>query len=110
MIRGNPHKFLSAAIGLCAFGALSTFAGEMPSTGNGWVRAGPPNVKMHAAHLSLHNHAVADIKIVDIESLQFESAEIHHLIVVDGVETMIKQDQLTIVSGGKLNGFPGGTT
>ena len=38
MIRGNPHKFLSAAIGLCAFGALSTFAGEMPTAGNGWIR------------------------------------------------------------------------
>lgn len=108
MIRGNPHKFLSAAIGLCAFGALSTFAGEMPTADNGWVRAAPPNVTMHAAYLTLHNHGVTDIKIVDIESLQYESTEIHHSTVVGGVATMMKQDQLKIVSGGKLNMFPGG--
>lgn len=104
----ETQRILSATIGLCALAAFSTFAGELPMVSDSWVRGAPPNVKVHAAYLTLHNKAVADIEIVGVESPHYERAEIHHSKVVDGVATMTRQDQLTLAPGGMLQMVPGG--
>ena len=48
---------LSAAIGLCASAAFPAIASEVPKVSDRWVRSASHNVKMHAAYLTLHNHA-----------------------------------------------------
>ncbi|MBR85326.1 MAG: hypothetical protein CMM29_00805 [Rhodospirillaceae bacterium] len=108
MPRNNTQRILSATIGLCALAAFSAIAGEVQRVSDSWVRSAPPNVKMHAAYLTLYNHAATDVEIVGVESPQYERAEIHHSNVVDGVATMMKQDQIAIAPGGMLKMVPGG--
>lgn len=104
----NTQRILSASIGLCALAAFSAIAGEVPRVSDSWVRSAPPNVKTHAAYLTLRNHAATGVEIIGVESPQYERAELHHSETIDGVATMIKQDHIAVQPGGLLKMVPGG--
>ena len=57
MLKNSTQRILSASISLCASAAFPAIASEVQKVSDRWVRSASHNVKMHAAYLTLHNHA-----------------------------------------------------
>ncbi len=88
--------------------SLSAFAENLPHADNAWLRAAPPNAKMLAAYVQLHNDSEESLKLIGANCDLFHMTEIHRTIEVDGVFKMEEQKSLTIAAGETLTMEPGG--
>ena len=57
MLKNITQRILSASINLCACATFPAIASEVQKVSDRWARSPSHNVKMHAAYLTLHNHA-----------------------------------------------------
>ena len=85
-----------------------TVAENLPEAQNPWLRAAPPNAKMMAAYVTLNNNSGQDWKLIGAFAPDFNMAEIHQTIEVDGMLKMREQKQLPLPKGGSLKLQPGG--
>ena len=75
---------------------------------NAWIREAPPNMKMLAGYLVLHNHAEQAQTLVGASSEAFAKVEIHRSETIDGVARMSAVAKVDIAAGGQLAFAPGG--
>ncbi len=101
------HIAVATGAVLLATIALSVSAGEKAMVHGAWVREAPPNMLMHAGYLKVINPGGEEIHLVGVESKQYVKAELHLSKTIDGVATMVRQDQLSIPAGGALALKPG---
>lgn len=73
-----------------------------------WVREAPPNARVLAAYLQLHNHGDKMVTLVSVESDQFERAELHRSAEKGGMASMAGVSQVMIPKHGKVAFKPGG--
>lgn len=73
-----------------------------------WVREAPPNVKVLAAYLQLHNHGDGTRTLVGVESPAFKRVEMHRTEERDGVARMVPATRVMIAAHGMVAFAPGG--
>jgi hypothetical protein len=61
-----------------------------------------------AAYLTIRNDRDQSVTVTGMRSDQFQRVELHDTRVIDGVASMVKQNQFTIPAGGELTLKPGG--
>ena len=88
--------------------AQSTWANELPTADELWLRAAPPNANMLAAYVTLHNQTSENLTLVGAYAPDFGMAEIHKTIEVDGMLKMREQESLPLSSQSEIVMQPGG--
>lgn len=73
-----------------------------------WVRQMPPTTAMRAGYVEIHNPGDTPIEIWTVHSDDFELAEIHQTIEVDGRFRMQRTQPLHIAAGDRVVLQPGG--
>lgn len=73
-----------------------------------WVRSAPPNVKAHAAYVTLMNHSTEAREVMGVTSPLYSRSEIHVSKVVDGIATMQRVSQVKVPPQGTIQLKPGG--
>lgn len=99
------RALLSVGLGLFAFGACA--AGEVRIL-DPWVQAAPPNAKVLAAYLELHNGGTKTQVVTAVSSPFFERVEIHRTIVDQNMASMELLKELTILPDATITLKPGG--
>ncbi len=98
----------SIIMGLLLIGSQYTLASELPSVEQLWLRAAPPNANMLAAYATLNNQSDSDLKLVGAYAPDFNMAEIHKTIEVDGMFRMREQKELALDAQSSIVMQPGG--
>ena len=62
----------------------------------------PPTMTVRGVFMTIENPANKAIRIINVSSPQFGSAEIHQTILQNNVYKMIKQDELVVPAKGKI--------
>ncbi len=73
-----------------------------------WINEAPPNMTVLAAYGAIHNNTDSDLILEKIESSQFETIEIHTIIIKDDISKMLKQDNFSVKKGAHAKFSPGG--
>lgn len=79
-----------------------------PTVTDAWVRQVPPNARMTAGYLRVHNPGPEALVITGVESPLFANVELHGTITEDGVARMRQQDTVTVPPGEVVSFEPGG--
>jgi copper(I)-binding protein len=75
---------------------------------NAWVRDTDSKAKVNAAYMTLTNQSQVPVKLVRLESRDYEKIEIHEMTSVDGMMSMREVNELVIPAQGDFRFAPGG--
>lgn len=73
-----------------------------------WIREAPPNARVLAAYLTIHNNSDKPVHITAATSPAFGSSMMHATVEDNGVSRMVHLDELEIPPGGSVSFEPGG--
>lgn len=73
-----------------------------------WVREAPPNARMLAAYMTLHNSGDEEQTLIGVSSPDFTHVMMHETRVVEGMARMLHRDRLEIPPQSSLAFEPGG--
>lgn len=73
-----------------------------------WVREAPPNTRVMAGYMSMHNRTDGFRVLDRVSSPDFEKIEVHNMEISEGVVRMVKMKFLEIGPGKDLHLQPGG--
>lgn len=73
-----------------------------------WIPQAPPVAMMHAGYLQITNHSDQPVVLIAVESDDYESVEMHRTVTKDGMSRMIKQDEVIIAPGKRIDFERGG--
>jgi periplasmic copper chaperone A len=93
--------------GLLLLGAGAGWACDGVQVTDGWVREAPPGAHMMAGYARMQNTAAAPRRIERLTSPQFEAAEAHETVTIDG-ERRMREIDLLLPAGAVLELAPGG--
>lgn len=88
--------------------AMPAFAAGTIEAHDPWVREAPPNVKVMAAYLTLHNHSNKTMTLNAISSPQFSHVEMHRTEQHDGMAHMVPVKHVMLSPKGSVAFEPGG--
>ena len=92
---------------ICLFSSPSLAAGNM-EVHDAWVREAPPEVKVLAAYLTLHNHSEQTKTLNHLSSPDFEQVEIHRTEMKNGMVSMKPVSRMILNPGASMVFEPGG--
>lgn len=95
--------FLCWLLLLCACGKPAPDTANKP-----WIREAPPGATMLSGYLRIDNPGSQPIRLLQVQSDDFGSIEVHRTEVVDGVSRMREVDDLSVPAGGAVVLEPGG--
>jgi periplasmic copper chaperone A len=87
---------------------VESLAKESLLVSDAWIPEAPPHAEVSAAYLTIHNQTNQVRKFVGVSSPQFQKAELHQSIMVDGQERMRRISALTVEANGSVVLKPGG--
>ena len=87
---------------------VSLQLGSYTSLQGGWVKAPPPGSSVVAAYMKFANSGRAAVKIVSVESDDFEDMMFHRSVIENGVASMQHVEYLEVPNGGSLVLEPSG--
>lgn len=97
---------LAAALGL-AGPALAACDGMVVN--GAWVRTPPPGASRAAAYFTVENRGRAAVRIVGVESPDFDGTMLHETRYVEGAARMRQVEIIDIEPGARFRAAPGGT-
>ncbi|MEO6172437.1 MAG: copper chaperone PCu(A)C [Arenimonas sp.] len=74
----------------------------MPIIQQAWIRSAPPGAQTMAGYLVLKNTCKTSIKLIDVESKDFDMPMIHRSVIENGVSKMRDPGVLEIKPGASL--------
>lgn len=72
-----------------------------------WIREAHPEAKVNAGYLTLHNAGPKDMVLVEVKSQAHDKAELHEMVVKEGMMDMRRITNLSIPAGGETQLKPG---
>ncbi len=95
------------ALGLLTLCSLAARA-DILSIENPWIREAPPNARVLAAYLVIHNNSDAPVAITDVTSPACGSAMMHPTVEENGLSRMVHLGRVEIPPHGEVRFAPGG--
>ena len=98
-------------LSVALFGFFSSFnlqAQENIHIMHAWVAEAPPNAKVMAGYMVLHNMGKKDVQLLAVSCPMFSSVEMHRTIIEQGMARMVRDQHLTIKAGESVSFQPGG--
>ena len=86
---------------------MSVPAWAGPTVSDAWIPEAPPVSTVMAGYMTIHNPAGEDLKIVSVQSGQFDEVQIHLSIEERGVAKMLPQKMLIVPAKDSLQLKPG---
>ncbi|MCV6636100.1 copper chaperone PCu(A)C [Candidatus Albibeggiatoa sp. nov. NOAA] len=101
----NFFKTLLLAASLLSMQALH--AEPAISVDGAWVRAVPPNSKVTAAYMNIHNASDQAIDLISGATEAFKTVELHQTVFEGEMAKMVKQEKITVPAQGTTALKPG---
>jgi hypothetical protein len=108
MTRVQPSWITALSFLLLCLTSLSAYAAARIEVHEPWVREAPPNVKVLAAYLTVHNHSSKTMTLKAISSPDFGQVEMHRTEQQDGMTRMVAVKQVMLSPNGSVAFAPGG--
>ncbi|KAA0445213.1 MAG: copper chaperone PCu(A)C, partial [Candidatus Thioglobus sp.] len=78
------------------------------SVHNPWIRWAPANAPVLGVFMQIDNNTASDVRLIGVNVIGYQRAEIHRTINDDGLMKMVRQDFAPIAAGRELKLQPGG--
>ncbi|MBW2585859.1 MAG: copper chaperone PCu(A)C [Deltaproteobacteria bacterium] len=72
-----------------------------------WIREAHPEAKVNAGYMTLHNAGSEDMVLVGVKSQAHDKAELHEMVMTEGMMNMRRITSLSIPAGGETRLRPG---
>jgi copper(I)-binding protein/cytochrome oxidase Cu insertion factor (SCO1/SenC/PrrC family) len=72
-----------------------------------WIREAHPEAKVNAGYMTLHNAGSEDMVLVGVKSQAHDKAELHEMVMTEGMMNMRRITSLSIPAGGETQLRPG---
>lgn len=95
---------------LFLLGSLFTgnvFAGDVVHVMDPWLREGPPNARVLAAFMTLHNGGKESVHLKAASSTDFGTIELHRTVMENGMARMKPQQEIVVEAGKMVQLKPG---
>lgn len=100
---------MRAIFGLLALLLSSAALAASPlEVSDAWVREAPPNARVLAGFMNLHNRTSDPLVVHGVSSPRFQRAELHRTVMHEGIARMEAVKQLTLRPGETVALAPGG--
>jgi len=101
----NVGRTLALALLLISTSHVSAGGFEVEKA---WIREAPPGMKMMAGYMQLENEKSAALNLVGVTSPDFDSIEIHHTVIKDGMASMVHLKSVIIPAYSTVKFEPNG--
>lgn len=97
----------SGVLGL-VFASMACGGGGQLDISDAWIKQLPPIIAVRAGYVRISNPTDRAMKLVGVDSVDFERADMHETMMADGTMKMVKAGAFAIPSRGELLLQPGG--